>query len=117
RPQQVTDPESTRPHHPHVSGRLRHRLVRAWLLVPPIAAGTAFFGAQVLVTTFAVAAVLALIANQRAHHQQQKAIAIRRATIIEALDVLAADLSAGRPPISALEGAASISPDFEVAHA
>ncbi|HEY3557684.1 MAG TPA: type II secretion system protein [Kribbella sp.] len=68
-------------------------------------------------STLAIAAVLALVANQRAHHQQQKAVAARRATIIEALDVLSADLSAGRPPISALEGAASISPDFAVAHA
>ncbi|HET6739758.1 MAG TPA: type II secretion system protein [Kribbella sp.] len=78
---------------------------------------TAFFSIQALVSTLAITVVLALIANQRAHHQQQKAIESRRATIIEALDVLAADLSAGRPPVAALEGAASISPDFAVAHA
>jgi tight adherence protein B len=58
-----------------------------------------------------------MAANQRIHHQHHKEVATRRTTIIEALDVLAADLSAGRPPISALEGAASISPDFQFAHA
>jgi tight adherence protein B len=78
---------------------------------------TAVLGPQALVSALAIAAVLALIANQRAHHQQQKRIATRRANIIEALDVLSADLTAGRPPIAALEGAASISPDFETAHA
>jgi tight adherence protein B len=78
---------------------------------------TAVLGPQALVSTLAIAAVLILIASQRAQHQRQKSTAARRANIIEALDVLAADLSAGRPPIAALEGAASISPDLEVAHA
>ncbi|WP_432886301.1 type II secretion system F family protein [Kribbella sp. CA-245084] len=96
---------------------LRTRLTRAALVAPPTALATAVLGPQALVSTLAVAAVLILIANQRAQHQQQKSTATRRATIIEALDVLAADLSAGRPPIAALEGAASISPDLEVAHA
>jgi tight adherence protein B len=97
--------------------QLRTRITRAWPLAPPIALATALLGPQALVSTLAVAAVLALITNQRAQHHQQKAAAARRANIIEALDVLAADLSAGRPPIAALEGAASVSPDLEVAHA
>ncbi|MEV6266415.1 type II secretion system F family protein [Kribbella sp. NPDC051936] len=107
------EPTALRPPSRH----LRSRLPRAWLLAPPTALATALFGPQALVSTLAIAVILALTANQRAHHQQQKLIAARRTTIIEALDVLAADLTAGRPPIAALEGAASISPDFEFAHA
>ncbi|MEU8226090.1 type II secretion system F family protein [Kribbella sp. NPDC048915] len=61
--------------------------------------------------------MLALIAHQRTIHRRQQLIAARRANIVEALDVLAADLTAGRPPIAALEGAASISPDFAPIHA
>ncbi|WP_327639447.1 type II secretion system F family protein [Kribbella sp. NBC_00482] len=93
------------------------RHLRIWLLAPPTAVATALLGTQALVTALATAAVLALIAHQRTHHQRQKSIATRRTTIIEALDVLSADLTAGRPPITALEGAASISPDFELPHA
>jgi tight adherence protein B len=100
------------------SGRLdRTRLIRAALLIPPAALALAILGARALVSTLAITVVLILITNQRAQHHRQKSIAARRANIIEALDVLAADLSAGRPPIAALEGAASISPDLEVAHA
>lgn len=102
---------------PRWKRHLGRRPARAWLLIPSTVVSTAFFGIQALVSTVAITVVLALIANQRTHHQQQKEIASRRATIIEALDVLSADLSAGRPPIAALEGAASISPDFAVAHA
>ncbi|MFF0338589.1 type II secretion system F family protein [Kribbella sp. NPDC004875] len=97
--------------------RWRPQRTRIWLLAPPTALATAALGPQALVATLATATVLALIANQRTHHQHQKSTTARRAQIIEALDVLAADLSAGRPPIAALEGAASISPDLEVAHA
>ena len=107
---QLTDKRPTR-------SPLRARLTRAALLAPPTALATAFLGPQALVSTLAITAVLALIANQRAQHQHQKSTAARRANIIEALDVLAADLSAGRPPIAALEGAASISPDLGIAHA
>ncbi|TCC12275.1 type II secretion system F family protein [Kribbella soli] len=103
-------PQRTRRH-------LRSPLSRIWLLAIPTALATALLGTQALVTALATAAILALIAHQRAHHQRQKSIATRRANIIEALDVLSADLTAGRPPIAALEGAASISPDFEIAHA
>jgi len=74
-------------------------------------------GAQVLVSCLAIAVVLTLIAVQRAQHKRRTSAASRRGQIIEALDVLAADLSAGRPPIDALEGAASVSVDFQVAYA
>ncbi|WP_344025181.1 type II secretion system F family protein, partial [Kribbella jejuensis] len=125
---QLTVVEGFDPHHPNAqrhkgsrpalpSRHLRPRLTRAWLLLPPTALATAILGTQVLVSFLAITAVLALVAAQRAHHHREKTTTARRTTIIEALDVLAADLSAGRPPISALEGAASISPDFEVVHA
>ncbi|WP_350279407.1 type II secretion system F family protein [Kribbella sp. HUAS MG21] len=107
----------TQPCQPSPARHLRSRLRRAWLLLPPTATATALFGIQALVSTIAITTVLALIAHQRTLHHQQKTAATRRATIIEALDVLAADLTAGRPPITALEGAASISPDFQPVHA
>lgn len=90
---------------------------RLWLLVPATVTVLLLLGVQVLVSTAAIGVVLALVAVQRAQQQRRTAAAARRAQIIEALDVLAADLTAGRPPIAALEGAASISPDFHVAHA
>ncbi|MFI7060549.1 type II secretion system F family protein [Kribbella sp. NPDC050124] len=72
---------------------------------------------QFLVSVAALAAVTWLVHNQRAQHRQRTTTATRRANIIEALDVLAADLTAGRPPIDALEGAAAICPDFQIAYA
>ncbi|MEV0287136.1 MULTISPECIES: type II secretion system F family protein [unclassified Kribbella] len=72
---------------------------------------------QFLVSVAALAAITWLVHNQRTQHRQRTTTAARRANIIEALDVLAADLTAGRPPIEALEGAATICPDFQVAHA
>jgi tight adherence protein B len=86
-------------------------------LAPVAALLVVLLGAQFLVSTIAIGVVLTLIAAQRTQHQRRTAAAARRAQIIEALDVLAADLIAGRPPVDALEGAASISPDFQVAHA
>ncbi|GAA3146229.1 tight adherence protein B [Kribbella aluminosa] len=108
---QLTGPQPAQP----LSRHLRPRLARPWLLVPPTAA--ALLSTQALVSTLAITVVLLLAANQRAHHKRQKIITTRRATIIEALDVLSADLTAGRPPIAALEGAASISPDLQPVHA
>ncbi|GAA1577147.1 hypothetical protein GCM10009742_21150 [Kribbella karoonensis] len=108
-----TGPELARLQPP--SRHQRPRLARPWLLIPPTAA--ALISTQALVSTLAITAVLLLAANQRAHHHRQKTIATRRATIIEALDVLSADLTAGRPPIAALEGAASVSPDLQPVHA
>ncbi|MFC6161375.1 type II secretion system F family protein [Kribbella jiaozuonensis] len=116
RPPNLTRPQPTDAPQPTRSP-LRTRLTRAALLTPPTAIATAILGPQALVSTLAITAILTLITHQRAQHQHQKSTAARRANIIEALDVLAADLSAGRPPIAALEGAASISPDLEVAHA
>ena len=86
-------------------------------LAPVAAILVLLLGAQFLVSTIAIGVVLALIAGQRTQHQRRTAATARRTQIIEALDVLAADLTAGRPPVDALEGAASISPDLQVAHA
>ena len=95
----------------------RGRFGPRWFLVLPALAVLGLLGAQVLVGTMAIAVVLTLIVVQRAQHQRRAAAASRRQQIIEALDVLAADLTAGRPPVDALEGAAAISPDFTIAHA
>ena len=92
-------------------------LTRLWPLIPTTALLALLLGPQVLVSTVAIAVIVTLIAIQRAQHQRRISTAARRSQIIEALDVLAADLTAGRPPIDALEGAASVSPDFHVAHA
>lgn len=92
-------------------------LTRVIAFAPLAAIVVLLLGAQILISAIAIAVVLALIATQRTHHQRRAAAAARRTQIIEALDVLAADLTAGRPPVDALEGAASISPDFHVAHA
>jgi tight adherence protein B len=92
--------------------------VRRLATIAPVAAIVVLLlGAQFLVAGIAITVVIALVAGQRAHHQRRATAAARRAQIIEALDVLAADLTAGRPPVDALEGAASISPNFHVAHA
>ncbi len=72
---------------------------------------------QLVVSALALTVVVALVLVQRAQHSRRAAAATRRAEIIEALDVLAADLTAGRPPIDALEGAAASCSDFQVAYA
>jgi tight adherence protein B len=72
---------------------------------------------QVLMSALALAVITALVLAQRAQHRRRAAATATRAQIIEALDILAADLTAGRPPLDALEGAATIYPDFQVAHA
>src|SRR3954452_16502576 len=82
-------------------------LPRALPLALLAAVLTATFGAQLLVSTLAIAAVLALVASQRAQHRRRAATTARRTQIIEALDALAADLTATRPPIEDPEGAAS----------
>jgi tight adherence protein B len=92
-------------------------LTRLWPLIPTAALLALFLGLQILVSTIAIGVIVALIAVQRAQHQRRTSTTARRTQVIEALDVLAADLTAGRPPIDALEGAASVSPDFHIAHA
>ncbi|TCO47603.1 tight adherence protein B [Kribbella antiqua] len=92
-------------------------LNRRWLLAPLAVTVACVGGAQIVVSALALAVVASLVIIQRSQHRRRSAAAARRTQVIEALDVLAADLSAGRPPIDALEGAASICPDFQIAHA
>jgi tight adherence protein B len=77
----------------------------------------ASLGPQVVVTSSAVAVTAAVVITQRARHRRDRAEATRRAQIIEACDVLAADLSAGRPPSEALAGAATVCVDLQIASA
>jgi len=93
--------------------RLPHRL----LLVPIALLVTLVFGMQFLVSALALAVVASLVLVQQVQHRRRAAAATRRTQLIEALDVLAADLTAGRPPIDALEGATTSCSDFQVAYA
>jgi tight adherence protein B len=91
---------------------------RQWWLVGPLAGVVAVvLGAQIMAAALALGVIVALVLVQRAQHRRRAAAAARRTQIVEALDVLAADLTAGRPPVDALEGAAASSPDFQVAYA
>jgi tight adherence protein B len=110
------------PSHPHLlhrrllAARLpsRHRV----LLLAPLSAFAALaLGMQFLVSALAMAVVVSLVLIERTQHRRRTTSAARRAQIIEALDILAADLTAGRPPIDALEGAAVSCSDFQVAYA
>jgi len=103
----LTGPVPTRP----------RALSRRWLIGPAAVAVPVLFGVQILVSALAIGVVAALVVVQRAQHRRRAATAARRAQVIEALDVLAAELVAGRPPVDALEGAATISAEFQVAHA
>ncbi len=88
-----------------------------WLVAPFAGVIAVVLGAQILVSALALGVIVALVLVQRAQHRRRAAAAARRTQIVEALDVLAADLTAGRPPIDALEGAAASCPEFQVAYA
>ncbi|WP_433164929.1 type II secretion system F family protein [Kribbella sp. CA-247076] len=92
-------------------------LPQRWLLAAPAALALLLLGAKYLISAAALTVIAWLILTQRAEHRRRTAEAISRAQIIEALDILAADLTAGRPPVDALEGAATTCPDFQIAHA
>jgi tight adherence protein B len=92
---------------------LRHR----WLIAPAAGVVGVVLGAQILVSAVALGVIVVLVLVQRAQHRRRAAAAARRTQIVEALDVLAADLTAGRPPVDALEGAAAGCPEFQVAYA
>jgi tight adherence protein B len=72
---------------------------------------------SVMVIALVVGVVAMVIIGQRARTARGRVAAARRAAVIEACDVLAAELSAGRPPAAALEGAAAVCPDLQVASA
>ncbi|TDU89295.1 tight adherence protein B [Kribbella voronezhensis] len=74
-------------------------------------------GLHVLVSVAAVGVIVTVVFWQRAKHRRRSAAAVLRAQVIEACDVLSADLTAGRPPAEALDGAATICADLQIASA
>ncbi|WBQ04913.1 type II secretion system F family protein [Kribbella sp. CA-293567] len=78
---------------------------------------TASADPSVIVIALTAGAIAAVVISQRARTLQARAATAKRSAVIEACDVLAAELGAGRPPAAALEGAATVCPDLEVASA
>ncbi|WP_344844412.1 type II secretion system F family protein [Kribbella ginsengisoli] len=72
---------------------------------------------SVLVIALTVGVVALVVISHRTRTAKARIAAARRATVIEACDVLSAELTAGRPPAAALEGAATVCPDLQVASA
>ncbi|MEV8376847.1 type II secretion system F family protein [Kribbella sp. NPDC056861] len=107
---------------PHLSANAFARSTRRRLtaLAAVVALGiliAASTDPSVLVIALTLAVIATLITTQRARTTRARATARKRAAVIEACDVLAAELAAGRPPSAALEGAATVCPDLEVASA
>lgn len=86
------------------------------IVVSAVAVG-ALFGAQTLVCLLAVSVVALVVFGLRSRQRQRRLAAVRRTQVIEACGVLAADLRAGRTPQEALEGAASMCGELQVASA
>lgn len=86
------------------------------VIVSAVATG-ALLGAQTLVSLLAVSVVAVVVVGLRTRQHQRRIAAVRRAQVIEACGVLAADLRAGRTPQEALEGAASVCGELQVASA
>jgi tight adherence protein B len=86
------------------------------IVVSAVAVG-ALFGAQTVVCLLAVSVVALVVFGLRSRQRQRRLAAVRRTQVIEACGVLAADLRAGRTPQEALEGAASICGELQVASA
>jgi tight adherence protein B len=97
-----------------LSGRLPATV--GGVVVSAVAVG-ALLGARTLVSLLAVSVVAMVVVGLRARQRQRQIAAVRRAQVIEACAVLAADLRAGRTPQEALEGAASICGELQVASA
>jgi tight adherence protein B len=72
---------------------------------------------SVVVIALTIGLIALVVINQRSRTAKARIATARRATVIEACDVLAAELTAGRPPAAALEGAATVCPDLHVASA
>jgi tight adherence protein B len=86
------------------------------IVVSAVAVG-ALFGAQTVVCLLAVSVVALVVFGLRSRQRQRRLAAVRRTQVIEACGVLAADLRAGRTPQEALEGAASMCGELQVASA
>ena len=92
------------------SAKRRLQIVAAAVIIA-LAVGLSL-GLQLVVSALAVGAIVAVITTQRSASRHRALATQRRTQIIEACDVLSADLTAGRPPAEALEGAATICPDL-----
>lgn len=93
---------------------------RLGLIAAVVAVGillSAAIDPSVVVIAVTIGVVATVIVKQRARSVRLRAAATKRATVIEACEVLAAELSAGRPPAAALAGAATVCPDLEVVSA
>lgn len=70
-----------------------------------------------LVLILTLASITAVIVHQRSTVRRTRSATTRRTAVIEACDILAAELTAGSPPSEALEAAATICPDLQIASA
>lgn len=101
----------------HLAHSARKRLIPL-AIAASVALGIGLsLGPSTLATILVVTTASATAVSQRrkSHHRAQATK--KRTQIIEACDLLAADLSAGRPPQEALEGAAEACPDLRPAAA
>ena len=79
--------------------------------------GGTVFGGQVVMTSGAAAVITGVVIALRAANRRRAEAAVRRAGVIEACGVLAADLRAGRTTQDALDGAASVCSELRPAAA
>ncbi|MGC4943686.1 type II secretion system F family protein [Kribbella sp. DT2] len=101
----------------HLAGSARRRLIPL-TVVALVALGVGLsLGASTLATALVVVAVVTTAITQRTKARNHTRRTQKRTQIIEACDLLAADLTAGRPPQEALEGAAEVCPDLRPAAA
>lgn len=97
------------------TARRRLGVLAAAIVGAAVLAGS--LGVQLVVSVATLGVIATVIFWQRAKHRRRSAGAALRAQVIEACDVLSADLTAGRPPADALEGAATICADLRIASA
>ncbi|WP_344176581.1 type II secretion system F family protein [Kribbella lupini] len=101
----------------HLARSARRRLIPlAAAAVVALSIGLSL-GPSTLVTTLVVITALAAAVTHRTKSRHRTQATHKRTQIIEACDLLAADLTAGRPPREALEGAAEACPDLRPAAA
>jgi tight adherence protein B len=97
------------------TARRRLGVLAATVFVAVALAGS--LGVRALVSIAALGVISTVVSWQRAKHRRRSTGAARRAQVIEACDLLSADLTAGRPPAEALEGATTICADLQIAAA
>lgn len=97
------------------TARRRLGILAAVIIGIAVLAGS--LGVQLLVSVAALGVIATVVFWQRAKHRRRSTGAALRGQVIEACDVLSADLTAGRPPAEALEGAMTICADLRIASA